>query len=297
MKFNDELTMSIAASVSDVLEGKVKVKEEGKYPHDMFHPETGEKKVAKDEAEHNALADKGYTHEKNESPDEPKAKGEKDFKDKHKIKKSGENTDGTVTKESKEEDEDKEVEQEGNAFTKALNAARKNGDVNFVVSGKKYQVKEYEDKDDEEEVEEAASGPQVSKAVAIAKKSDGNMTKAVKEIEKMSKGLSDHPKVAAALKAANESVDEAHEEALKLNEGELPDALKKAIAKKKGEKDDVEEDQDGSKEKYKAFFQKALKKYGVKNPAELEKSKRAEFFNYVDKNYNSEDEPGKDGVK
>ena len=59
MKLKDKNTLSIAAAVSDVVEGKVK-KEEAKYPHDMFHPETGEKKVAKDEAEHKALADKGY---------------------------------------------------------------------------------------------------------------------------------------------------------------------------------------------------------------------------------------------
>jgi len=51
MKFNDDITQSIAATVSDVLEGKATKKEEVKYPHDMFHPETGEKEVAKDEAE------------------------------------------------------------------------------------------------------------------------------------------------------------------------------------------------------------------------------------------------------
>ena len=40
MKFNDDITMAIAASARDVLEGKVK-KEEVKYPHMMYHPETG----------------------------------------------------------------------------------------------------------------------------------------------------------------------------------------------------------------------------------------------------------------
>jgi hypothetical protein len=100
MKLNDDITLSIAAAVSDVLEGKVK--EEGKYPHDMFHPETGEKKVAKDEAEHKALADKGYTQDKPEVDEvaEPKAKGEKDFKGAHKTKKSGAKEDGSVVKEA-----------------------------------------------------------------------------------------------------------------------------------------------------------------------------------------------------
>jgi len=48
----------------------------------------------------------------------------------------------------------------------------------------------------------------VKKAIAIAKKMKGNMTGAVKKIEKMNRGLSDEPDVAAALKKANESVNE-----------------------------------------------------------------------------------------
>jgi len=110
MKINDIETKDIASAVNDVLEGKghsgkKKIKsgygEEAKYPHDMFHPETGEKVVAKNEKDHEELSKKGYTHEKpvKESPEEPRAKGEKEFKAKHVIKKSGENPDGTVTKE------------------------------------------------------------------------------------------------------------------------------------------------------------------------------------------------------
>ena len=105
MKINDQATLDIAATVMDVVEGKIK-KEEAKYPHDMFHPETGEKKVAKTEKDHKELSDKGYTHDKpkNESPEEPRAKGEKDFKALHKVKTSGEkDMDGTVVKESKPE--------------------------------------------------------------------------------------------------------------------------------------------------------------------------------------------------
>ena len=48
----------------------------------------------------------------------------------------------------------------------------------------------------------------VKKAIAIAKKMKGNMTGAVKKIEKLNRGLSDEPDVAAALKKANESVNE-----------------------------------------------------------------------------------------
>ena len=48
---------------------------------------------------------------------------------------------------------------------------------------------------------------------------------------------------------------------------------------------------------YKKFFDSALKKFGVTSPAELDDAKKKEFFDYIDKNYNSDDEKGKDGVK
>ena len=295
MKINDNITLSIAAAVSDVLEGKVK-KEEADYPHDMWSPE-GEKEVAKDEAEHKALAKKGYSHDKPEVDEvaEPVAKGEKDFKAKHKVKKSGEKEDGTVVKEKKtnevlgfdkdnkhdgddedeKKDDEKDVKKEGNKFTMALNAARKNGDKDFVVSGKKYKVEDYdEDEDDKEEVDEAVDKNLVKKAVALALKMSGNMTGATKKIEKMQKGLSKDKEVAAALQLANEEVSESVlDEAASMNQAE------------------------DNKAKYKAFFDKALKKFGVESPAELEGEKKKEFFDYVDKNYNSEDEPGKDGAK
>jgi hypothetical protein len=261
MKINDKETLSIAAAVSDVLEGKVK-KEEAKYPHDMWSPE-GEKAVAKDEAEHKALAKKGYSHDKPEVDEvaEPVAKGEKEFKAKHTVKKSGMKDDGTNMK-------------EGNKFTMALNAARKNGDDEFVVAGKKYKVEDYdEDEDDKEEVDEGFSKSLVKKASELALNMGGNMTGAVQKIEKMKKGLSKDKEVAAALQLANEEVSEdVVQEAHEMNEAE------------------------DKKARYKAFFDKALKKFGVDSPAELKGDKKKEFFDYVDKNYNSEDEPGKDGV-
>ena len=48
---------------------------------------------------------------------------------------------------------------------------------------------------------------------------------------------------------------------------------------------------------YKKYFDGALKKFGVTSPAELTGDKKKEFFDYIDKNYNSDDESGKDGVK
>ena len=170
MKFNDDITNSIAATVKDVLEGKAVKKEEVKYPHKMYHPETGEEVEVQDKAGHDKYNKLGYVHEKpkNESPEEPRAKGEKDFKDKHVIKKSGEKEDGTVMKEAKKED-----------------------------------VKEDEADDQEEEIEKEESEKQ---------------------------------------------------------------------------------------KKYQAFFKKALAKFGVKSPDELEGDKKKEFFDYVDKNYEADKE-------
>jgi hypothetical protein len=222
-KYEDDIIASVADSVRDVVEGKVK--EEAKYPHDMFDPKTGEKEVAKDEAEHKALAKKGYTHDKPEVDEvaEPKAKGEKEFKGKHKVKKSGEKEDGSVVKEAS--------------------------------------------CDDDEDLDEAVDKKLVKKAVETALKMGGNMTGAIKKIEKMKKGLSKDKEVSAALQLANEEVSEAViEEAHAMNT--------------------LVED----KAKYKAFFNKALKKFGVKSPGELEGDKKKEFFDYVDAGYEADNE-------
>ena len=48
---------------------------------------------------------------------------------------------------------------------------------------------------------------------------------------------------------------------------------------------------------YKAFFDGALKKFGVTSPQELESGKKKEFYDYIDANWNSDDEAGKDGKK
>ena len=226
MKSTDKITQSVAETVSAVVEGKYKKKDEDvKYPHMMYDPKTGKGVEAKNEKDHDELSKKGYTHDKPEKVDEveePRAKGEKDFKAKHKIKKSGEKEDGTVVKEEDEEEK-------------------------------------------EDEVEEAFSAAQIKKAVAMAKKSGGQMTPVSKKIEKIKKGLSDHEEVKAALKAANESfeVEAAQAEAIKMNE-----ALDKKAA-------------------YQKVFQAALKKFGVKGPGELKGDKKKEFFDYVDSKYDA----------
>ena len=92
----------------------------------------------------------------------------------------------------------------------------------------------------------------------------GNMSGAIKAIEKLKKGLSDDPKVREMLKIANESVAE------KNIDKWLPEG--------------------GDKEAYTKFFNKALKKFGVSSPDELEGDKKKEFFDYVDKNWKGDHE-------
>jgi len=71
---------------------------------------------------------------------------------------------------------------------------------------------------------------------------------------------------------------------------------KKHVIKKSGENPDgtVTKEASDKKAKYKAFFDAALKKFGVKSPAELEGDKKKEFFNYVDKNYEAQNEVKED---
>ena len=92
----------------------------------------------------------------------------------------------------------------------------------------------------------------------------GNMTGAIKAIEKLKKGLSDDPKVKEMLRIANES-NETTDYTNWLPEG-------------------------GDKEAYKKFFNAALKKFGVSSPDELEGDKKKEFFDYVDKNWKGDHE-------
>ena len=51
-----------------------------------------------------------------------------------------------------------------------------------------------------------------------------------------------------------------------------------------------EAEQSPKQKKYQAFFTKALKKFGVKSPQELEGDKRKEFFDYIDANWKGDNE-------
>lgn len=45
-----------------------------------------------------------------------------------------------------------------------------------------------------------------------------------------------------------------------------------------------------SEESYEEFFNKKLKEYGVKSPAELDDDKKKEFFNMIDKEWKGKKE-------
>ena len=114
MRFNDDITLSIANTVKDVLEGKATVKkEEVKYPHMMYDPKTGKGVEVKNKDEHDKYNKLGWGHEKPKNLDEVEEtnvtskdanmgskKGEAEFKKLHKGKKVGEKEDGSVVKES-----------------------------------------------------------------------------------------------------------------------------------------------------------------------------------------------------
>lgn len=253
-KLHDKETQSIAATVSDVLEGKVK-KEEVKYPHMMYDPKTGKGVEAKNEKDHEELSKKGYTHEKPkmESPEEPKAPdgkngpqtGEKDFKGKHKVKKSGKKLDGSDVSEEVEE------------VTITLDEAKKPG------RGK--------EKADIDWIGSNADAKKAEKKFKVKIKLKGRGTADVTGEKK---------NIVAML-----SDDETYGMDMDDIEDIFPELFESKVAETAPEVP-VDELSDKQK-KYQEFFKKALKKFGVNSPAELEKEKRKEFFDYVDKNYDA----------
>ena len=49
-------------------------------------------------------------------------------------------------------------------------------------------------------------------------------------------------------------------------------------------------EESGDKEAYQKFFKSALKDFGVKSPSELDPEKKKEFFDFIDKNWESPNE-------
>jgi hypothetical protein len=95
---------------------------------------------------------------------------------------------------------------------KTVKVKHKKSGKSLVIVDKPAVRKEYEKigfyAESVDEMKKLFTIKNIKKAITIAKKMKGNMTGAVKKIEKMNRGLSDEPDVAAALKKANESVNE-----------------------------------------------------------------------------------------
>jgi hypothetical protein len=336
MKFNDDITMSIAAAVSNVLEGKApeEKKEEVKYPHDMFHPKTGEKEVAKDEAGHKALAAKGYTHAKMESPDQPKAKGEKEFKKMHddNVEVSGEAPDGKVTKAKKGSYYTEEVEDLNEALNerKLLKVAKdlekaikKTGSLvrqitqheELEMSGEAYgeigsgqEMMDYGIRYLESDIKDYFKNESVEEVTISISEKLNKSGKATLDIDyiggkDLTKKLEKKFKVKIKQTGSSTAditgdrkniINLLKSDAYLMDEDEIEDTfseLKESV-------EDKEFDEESEKQKkYQAFFNKALKKFGVSSPAELEGDKKKEFFDYIDKNYEATDESVKEDVR
>ena len=274
MKLQDKENLDIASAVSDVLEGKQKKEysmpmkpREDEYDakddhtmdptsHVKKDKDSGMfgvynmkgKKVAefktKDEAD--AYAKKNHDAlMKKESPEEPRSKGERDFKDKHTVKKSGKRMDGSDIKE--------EV-----TVTLELAEAMKPGrgktklDIDFI--GDKALAKKAE------------------KKYKIKIKQTGRTTADVSGEKKNIVGFMKDPDI------------------MGMDDMDLEDLYPELYeATKAMGYMDVEEGEELSdkQKKYQAFFKKALKKFGVESPAELDDAKKKEFFNFIDKNYDA----------
>ena len=210
MKLQDKEGLEIASTVKDVLEGKVKKEDK--------------KKV--------------------QEVEEPRAAGEKEFKKKHIVKKSGERPDGTVMKEGK------------------LKAGKGKATIDVDHTGegipaaqRKYKIKFKRNRFGGTDI----SGDKKN-ILAYLQSKDYDMDS--DDIEEF------FPELLEGAKAKAEDVDE------------------EEIEDDKEEADEQSEKQ----KKYQAFFNKALKKFGVKSPAELEGEKKKEFFDYVDKHYEADQE-------
>ena len=158
--FNDEITKSIAKTVSDVLEGKkpdvsdyVKQNKDGQFEVTDAKGNVLKAFGRKDEAE--GFAYKNLS--KLQEVEEPRAKGEKEFKKAHIVKKSGEKEDGTVVKEKTKLSEEEVEEDKENGYVnipmEELSAKQKEYQDFFKKALKKFDADSPADMDDEKKKE------------------------------------------------------------------------------------------------------------------------------------------------
>ena len=277
--WNDDLTQSIASTVSDVLEGKIKVEEMNPKDHvkqnkdggyDVFDGKGNVAKTfgKKDEAEgyavknHDALMAAG---KEVEEVAEPEPKGEKEFKAKHKIKKVGvkADLDGTVI--TKEE------------ITISIDYMHKIDEKLKPGKGKETVDVDY--------IGDKSLTKKLESKFKVKIKQTGSTTA---DIMGEKKNILSFMKSDAYM-MDDRDIEELFPELLEAVSPEMADELP-AAGKETGYMDEEEKDMSPAQKKYQAFFKKALKKFGAESPADLDDDKKKEFFNYIDKNYKGDNE-------
>jgi hypothetical protein len=274
--WNDDLTLSIASTVSDVLEGKIKVEEMNPKDHvkqnkdggyDVFDGKGNVAKTfgKKEEAEGYAIKNHDALMAAGKEVDEvaePEAKGEKEFKAKHKVKKSGDKEDGTNMKEE---------------ITISIDYMHKIDEKLKPGKGK-------------ETIDVDYIGDK-----GLTKKLESKFKVKIKQTGSTTADITGEKKNILSFMKSDDymmddgDIEELFPELLESVSPEMADELP-AAGKETGYMGEDEHDLSPAQKKYQAFFKKALKKFGAESPADLDDEKKKEFFNYIDKNYKSVDE-------
>ena len=260
MKFNDDITLDLAKAVSDVMEGKdapVKfnvVNKEGKVVKGFNTKEAANKYVVDNR-------DKQVLNIVVAEVDEPRVpdgnmgskEGERGFKGKHAIKKVGvkADLDGTVfAKEDVDIQLDEAVINE--RLKKKPGRGKTDIDIDFIGDNK--------------------LRADAKRKYKVDIKITSNQTADVKGEKKQVLAFLQDPEMYG------------------MDDEDIEEFFPELFEAKKVEEDETEaaaREESEKQKKYQAFFQKALKKFGVKSPGELDDNKKKEFFNYVDKNYDA----------
>ena len=271
--WNDDLTKSIADTVSDVLEGKVKKEEMDPTDHvkqkdgGFVVVDANGKEVKsfgkKDEADAYAIKNHDDLMAVKKEVAEPEPKGEKEFKDKHKVKKSGEKEDGTVMKEAEE-------------VTISIDYLFKIDEKLKPGRGKETIDIDY--------IGDKALTKKVESKFKIKIKQTGSTTADIMGEKKniLSFMQSD------AYMMDDGDIKELFPELLEVTDQvvELPEE-----DKENGYTNTPIEELSDKQKEYQKVFKAAMKKFGVKSPADFkDEAKKKEFFDYIDKNYKSDNE-------
>lgn len=271
--WNDDLTKSIAGTVSDVLEGKVKKEEMD--PTDHVKQKDGGFVVVdangddvksfgkKDEADAYAIKNHDKLMSVKKEVAEPEPKGEKEFKDKHKVKKSGEKEDGTVMKEAEE-------------VTISIDYLFKIDEKLKPGRGKETIDIDY--------IGDKALTKKVESKFKIKIKQTGSTTADI---------MGEKKNILAFMQSDAYMMDDGD---IKDLFPELLEVANQVVELPEEDKENgyantpIEELSDKQKE-YQKVFKSAMKKFNVKSPADFkDDEKKKEFFDYIDKNYKSDNE-------